>query len=176
MVFFRHLKGHIEALLFANGEPVSASRISEILDIPEEQLKLVLEELKEDMADDLRGLTIVEIDGGYQLCSKPQFFDIIEKLNVKSDARLSTAALETLAIIAFKQPITRLEIETIRGVKVDRVVNTLLERKLIRELGRKEALGRPILYGTTNEFLLCFGLKDLNDLPALTNFLSEQPE
>ena len=176
MVFFRHLKGHIEALLFANGEPVPAGRISEILDIPEEQLKLVIEELKEDMNDALRGLTIVEGDGGYQLCSKPQFCDVIEKLNVKNDTKLSTAALETLAIIAFKQPITRLEVETIRGVKVDRVVNTLLERKLIRELGRKEALGRPILYGTTNEFLLCFGLKNLNDLPSLTSFLSEQPE
>ncbi|MCX7779844.1 MAG: SMC-Scp complex subunit ScpB [Negativicutes bacterium] len=176
-MFYRHLKGHIEALLFASGEPLALNQISDILEVPAEQLVLLLAEMKEDLADPMRGLTIVEVAGGYQLCTKPELAATLEKLDRPSDAKLSPASLETLAIIAFKQPITRQEIESIRGVKVDRVLGTLLERRLIREQGRKEAIGRPILYGTTEEFLKCFGLNSLKDLPELASFLhTGQPE
>ena len=173
-MFYRHLTSHIEALLFASGEPISLARLSTILEVPVEQLKLLLGELKEEMATQSRGLTIVEVAGGYQMCTKPELASVIEKLNEPNDTRLSPAALETLAIIAFKQPITRQEIENIRGVKIDRVLNTLVERRLIKEQGRKEAVGRPILYGTTEQFLQCFGLNSLKDLPSMEGFIAEQ--
>jgi len=176
-MFYRHLKGHIEALLFANGNPISADKFAEILEIDRENVSLLLEELKQDMANSERGLTICEVADGYQLCSKPELVDIIGRLVDVHEARLSQAAMETLAIIAFKQPVTRLEMENIRGVKVDGVVSTLSDRGLIHEVGRKDAIGRPILYGTTDEFLKCFGLKNLDELPNLAEFIdnNEKP-
>ena len=170
------LRGQIEALLFASGDPLSAVKLSAILDLPCEQVLFAITELNRDMEKADRGLTIVEVAGGYQLCTKPQLIHTVEKLAGVHESRLSAAAMETLAIVAFRQPVTKLEIETIRGVKADRVVSTLMERGLICETGRKEALGRPILYGTTDEFLKCFGLKHLEELPNLTEFdLSRQP-
>lgn len=175
-MFYRHLKGHVEALLFAYGNPISADKFAEILEIDRENVTMLLEELKQDMTDELRGLTICEVAGGYQLCSKPEMAPVIERLVDVQEARLSLAAMETLAIVAFKQPVTRQEMENIRGVKVDGVVNTLLERGLIREVGRKEAIGRPILYGTTEEFLKTFGLNSLDELPKLADLVdTEQP-
>lgn len=173
-MFYSHLKGHIEALLFASGDAITAAKIAQILNIPDEHVILLLEELVQEMADDNRGLTIVAVAGGYQLCTKPELAPIVEQLADSQGTRLSMAAMETLAIIAFKQPVTKQEIENIRGVKVDGIVNMLVERRLIKEIGRKEAIGRPILYGTTSEFLKCFGLKSLHDLPPLADFLSEQ--
>jgi segregation and condensation protein B len=173
-MFYRHLKGHVEALLFASGEPLPLGQLAQILEIPPEQLKLLLEEMKEDMIHTMRGVTIVEVAGGYQLCTKPELTEVIAKLDYPNETKLSPAALETLAIIAFKQPVTRQEIENLRGVKIDRVLNTLLDRKLIKEQGRKEAIGRPILYGTTDDFLRCFGLNCLRDLPALAEYFNEQ--
>ncbi len=175
-MFYRHLKSHVEALLFAYGNPITADKFAEILEIDRENVIMLLEELKQDMADELRGLTVSEIAGGYQLCSKPEMAPIIERLVDIKETRLSMAAMETLAIIAFKQPVTRLEMENIRGVGVDGVVNSLLERGLIREVGRKEAIGRPILYGTTDEFLKTFGLNNIDELPKLADFTgAEQP-
>lgn len=172
-LFYKHLKGHIEALLFASGDPLPASKIAEILEIPDEQhVSMLIEELKNDMNQNLRGLTIVEVAGGFQLCTKPELAAAVEKLAEVQEVRLSPAALETLSIIAFKQPITRQELESIRGVQMDRMLNTLLDRGLIKELGRKEAIGRPILYGTTDEFLKCFGLKSLDELPNLADIPS----
>lgn len=173
-MFYRHLTSHIEAVLFAWGEPISLEKLAAVVEIPPEQLKLLLAELMDNMADPARGLTIVEVAGGYQMCTKPELAEIIERLNDANETRLSPAAMETLAIIAFKQPITRQEIENIRGVKIDRVINTLTERRLIKEQGRKEAVGRPILYGTTAEFLQCFGLRCLKDLPSMAGFMPEQ--
>lgn len=173
-MFYRHLKSHIEAVLFAWGEPMPLEKIASVFEVPPEQIKLLLAELIEDMAEATRGLTIVEVAGGYQICTKPELAEVIEKLNDPNDTRLSPAAMETLAIIAFKQPITRQEIEIIRGVKIDRVINTLVERRLIKEQGRKETIGRPILYGTTSEFLQCFGLRCLKDLPSIAGFIPEQ--
>jgi segregation and condensation protein B len=174
-MFYSHLKKHVEALLFASGEPLSARRIADILDIAEEHVLLLVEQLHDDMRNSDRGLTIVEIAGGYQLCTLPELASVVEKLAQTRESRLSSAAMETLAIIAFKQPVTRQEIENIRGVKVDKLLSTLMERNLVKELGRKEVIGRPILYGTTAEFLQCFGLKSLEDLPPLSEFLKEQP-
>lgn len=176
-MFYQHLKGHIEALLFANGAPLTTDKLAQILEIDNENVLTLLEDLRHDMAVADRGLTIVEIAGGYQLCSKPELAPVVGKLVEVQEARLSLAAMETLAIVAFKQPVTRQEMEHIRGVSVDGVVNTLLERGLIKEVGRKEAIGRPILYGTTDEFLQCFGLKSLDDLPNLAELISgDQPE
>ncbi len=172
----RHFGGAIEALLFASGQPLSADKLAGILNIPIDQIPMQINAMTTAMADEQRGLTIVEVAGGYQLCTKPMLYSIVSKLAETQDSKLSTAALETLSIVAFKQPVTRQEIESIRGVNADKVVATLLERQLIKEVGRKEAVGRPILYGTTNEFLQCFGLKSLGDLPDISNLLPTDPE
>jgi segregation and condensation protein B len=174
-MFYRHLKGHIEALLFVGGNPVSADKLAQILEIDTENVAALVAELKQDMAAEGRGLTLIDVAGGYQLCSKPELAPVVDKLVEVQEARMSLAAMETLAIVAFKQPITKLEIEHIRGVSVDSVVSTLVERGLIKEVGRKEAIGRPILYGTTDEFLKCFGLGSLDDLPDLAALLTVEP-
>ncbi len=170
-MFYQHLQGSIEALLFASGQPLPAAKIAQMLDIDIDHVYALIVEMTDAMKTEERGLTIVEVAGGYQLCTKPALIDIVSKLAEVQDSKLSAAALETLAIIAFKQPVTKQEIENIRGVKTDRVVTTLLDRTLIKEIGRKEAIGRPILYGTTNEFLQCFGLKNLDDLPAIASLI-----
>jgi segregation and condensation protein B len=174
-VFYTHLKKHIEALLFAAGEPVSAAQLAQIIGIEKEHTTLLVAQLIQDMENQQRGLTILEVADGYQMCTKPELAGTIEKLSEVQETRLSPAAIETIAIIAFKQPITKQEIEHIRGVKVDGLVNMLVERRLIKEVGRKETIGRPILYGTTEEFLKCFGLRNLNDLPEIPELLSDQP-
>ncbi len=171
-MFYDHLKGHLEALLFASGQAISLGKLAEILEIPEEHVNSLLAKLQSDMINSERGLTITEVAGGFQLCTKPELADVIEKLVDTHEPNLSVAAMETLSIIAFKQPITRQEIEVIRGVRVDRVLNTLLERRLIKEVGRKEAVGRPILFATTSEFLSCFGLRSLSELPQLSASIS----
>ena len=166
-MFYTNLKGNLEALLFVNGDPLSLKRIAEILEVDQENVKLLLAQLIQDMNQQERGLTIIEVAGGYQLCTKPHLAGFLEKLVQIKENTLSIPALVTLSIIAFKQPITKQEIEAIRGVRVDKVLANLLERNLIKELGRKEAIGRPIIYGTTEVFLKCFGLKSLEDLPEL---------
>ena len=166
-MFYTNLKGNLEALLFVNGDPLSLKRIAEILEVDQENVKLLLAQLIQDMNQQERGLTIIEVAGGYQLCTKPHLAGFLEKLVQIKENKLSIPALETLSIIAFKQPITKQESEAIRGVRVDKVLANLLERNLIKELGRKEAIGRPIIYGTTEVFLKCFGLKSLEDLPEL---------
>ena len=132
--------------------------------------------LEESYNEENRGLCLRKVAGGYQLCAKPQHYALLKQLERVQEVKLSAAAMETLAIVAFKQPVTRGEMEAIRGVKVDGVVNTLLEYGLICEAGRKEALGRPILYATTDKFLLTFGLNSLQDLPALPDEGSSGPE
>lgn len=170
-MFYLQYKKHIEALLFVSGDPITTQKIAQILEIPEEHIELLMEELMQDMAMEHRGLTVIKVAAGYQLCTKPELSSTLEKLGQVQDNKLSAAAMETLAIIAFKQPITKIEIENIRGVKIDRVLTTLNERQLIKEVGRKETIGRPILYGTTENFLKCFGLNGLQDLPPLAELL-----
>ena len=166
-MFYQHLKGPIEAMLFASGDPLKPERISELLDAPVEHVQDLLRELQEEMARPERGLCILQVAGGYQLCTKPELAAVVEKLAAFQDPKLSGPALETLSIIAFKQPVTRQEVEYIRGVQSDGVINTLIERRLVREVGRKETIGRPLLFGTTDEFLSCFGLNSLDELPTL---------
>lgn len=173
-MFYAHLKSHLEALLFAGGEPIPAIKLAALLEISKESLDLLAAQLTEEMAHQERGLTIVRVAEGYQLCTKPELRETVLKLTQVQEQRLSMAALETLSIIAFKQPITKQEIESIRGVKIDRVLSNLVERQLIREVGRKEAIGRPILYGTTDDFLKCLGLNSLKELPPLTELLPEK--
>ena len=171
-MLYLKFKAHIEALLFASGNPIAAKKLAQIIEIPSENIELLIDQLIIEMADDIRGLTIVKVAAGYQLCTKPELSDIVKKLTQVQDSKLSLAAMETLSIVAFKQPITKQEIENIRGVKVDRVLSKLLDRQMIKEIGRKEAIGRPILYGTTEEFLKSFGLNGLQDLPPLAQLLS----
>jgi len=166
-MFYQHLKGPMEAMLFAAGDPLKPERLSDLLDIPIEHVLEMLSELQADMDKPERGLCLLQVAGGYQMCAKPELAAVVEKLAIHQDARLSPAAMETLSIIAFKQPVTRQEIEYIRGVQSDGVINTLVERRLVKEVGRKDTIGRPILFGTTDDFLCCFGLNSLDELPAL---------
>lgn len=166
-MFYEDLKGHVEALLFVSGDPLPSSRIAGILGIDKENAEELVYQLMEDMDQQERGLTIIRVAGGYQLCTKPQLASTVEKLGQTMEEKLSAPALETLSIIAFRQPVTKQEIENIRGVRIDRVLARLLELGLIQEQGRKDCIGRPILYGTTEDFLKCFGLDQIEDLPKL---------
>ncbi|MFS8651410.1 MAG: SMC-Scp complex subunit ScpB [Caldibacillus sp.] len=159
----------LESLLFAAGdEGLTLKEIAKIMEIEEFQARDILEDLKKEYARKERGITIVELAGTYQLATKKENSLYLKRLvEVPSHTNLSQAALETLTIIAYKQPITRAEIEDIRGVKSERPLQTLLARGLIREVDRLDGPGRAILYGTTKEFLDYFGLKDLNELPPL---------
>jgi segregation and condensation protein B len=161
------LKGVIEGLMFISGdEGIDAKQISEIIEVPEETVIDLIEDMKADFRRAGRGIQIVEVAKAYQLTTLPEHLPYFEKLAASpSQSTLSQAALETLAIIAYKQPITRSEIEEIRGVKCEKALNTLLGKQLIREAGRAEGVGRPILYATTKEFLEHFGLRELSDLP-----------
>lgn len=166
-MFYAELKAPLEALLFVSGDPVPVAHLADVLQIDRTNVEELIADLQNDLASQQRGLTIIKVAGGYQLCTKPEVSSFIEKMTQVMDKKLSAPAMETLSIIAFKQPITKQEIEDIRGVRVDRVLAKLLERSLIREAGRKKVIGRPILYETTPEFLQCFGLDDLKDLPEL---------
>lgn len=157
----------IEALIFASDESLSAGRLGELLELDPKTIPALVERIQRRYQDG--GLMIREVGGGYQIVTKPEFAPWIKKLGRPVvHAPLSQASTETLAIIAYRQPITKAEIEEIRGVRCDSAVNNLLERGLICELGRKEGPGRPILYGVTEKFLVHFGLKSLDDLPPIS--------
>jgi segregation and condensation protein B len=166
------LKPIIEALLFVSGDPISIDRLREVIGgVNKRQIELALEGLKKEYAESNRGLQVVEIAGGYQLSTRIEMAPWIKEMEkIKAASRLSKPGLETLAIIAYKQPATRSEIEMIRGVDVAGVLKTLMERKLVKIVGRKEVAGRPMMYGTTREFLQYFGLSDLTGLPTLKEF------
>lgn len=162
----------IEALLFASSKPVMANELAQTLeDFDSNAVKELINELNAEYQTQNRSFSVTEIAGGFQLTADTYYAPWIKKLLIKEEARrLSMPALETLAVIAYKQPITRSEIEIIRGVNVDGVIDNLIEKKLIRESGRKEAPGRPFMYSVTDEFLGHFGLKSLEDLPKLKEF------
>lgn len=168
----RELTGILEALLFMVADPLPIHRIAALLGtVPKQEIEQALMRLKEDYAQEGRGLHLAEIAGGYRIVTKPDYAPWIKRLDkVKAPAKLSRSALESLAIIAYRQPIVRGEIEQIRGVETSGVLRTLLERKLVRIVGRKEEPGRPIMYGTTKFFLEHFGLRDLSQLPPLREF------
>ena len=163
-----NIKYAIEGILFAAGEPVKASKLAVVLDSTVDEIKDAVEELKAEYERDKRGFNIIDILEGYQICSRPEYYTYIQEiLGEQRNQPLSNAAMEALAIIAYKQPITRGQIEHIRGVNSDGCVNRLYERGLIEERGRLDAPGRPILYVTTETFLRCFGPKNPKDLPPL---------
>jgi segregation and condensation protein B len=168
----RELKAILESLLFVSPEPLSAVRLVAVLgDVTKAEVERTLRSLGEDLDQEGRGIRLVEVAGGYRLVTKQEYASWIKRLDkAKSAAKLSRSALESLAIIAYKQPLVRSEIEEIRGVETSGVVRTLLERKLVRIVGRKEVPGRPIMYGTTKFFLEHFGLNDLSQLPPLREF------
>ena len=159
------LKRALECMLFVSPQPLSTKHIAESLEMDEADVESAVHELRLEYAD--RGLQILRIAGGYQMCTRPEYGRFIARLHEPERFRLSRAALETLAIVAYRQPATRPEIEAIRGVNVDGVISTLLQYRLIRECGRKDAPGRPMLYGTTEDFLQHFGLNTVRDLPEL---------
>lgn len=167
-------RARLEALLFASGTPLTAEKIAEAMEISEEDVLALITELSTELDKPGHGIQIRKVAGGFQLTTRPEMKETVTRLLELREVKLSNAAMETLAIIAFKQPVTRGEIEAIRGVKVDGVVNTLLENGLIAEAGRKEVLGRPLLYVTTSLFLTTFGLDSLNDLPEIPTELLEK--
>lgn len=167
-----NLKAVIEALLFASDKPLSLERMRNALDnMDAAQIRGILEELKNDYEKSERGVRIAEIAGGFQIITAPAFAPFLKKLYKDRHAdKLSKPALETLAIIAYKQPVTKLEVESLRSVNVDGVFYNLMDKGLIRVAGRKKAPGRPKVYGTTAQFLEYFGLKSLEELPKIENF------
>ena len=164
----KRLRSILESLLFAAGDPVPLGKLVQLLPGYEKrEVVRTLTELGEEYARDERGFRLQQIAGGYQLRTSRANAEFVKALLAQRPVRLTRASLETLAVIAYRQPATRPEIEAIRGVDVDAVLTTLLERRLVRVLGRKDVVGRPLLYGTTPEFLETFGLKDLASLPTL---------
>jgi segregation and condensation protein B len=163
------VKRIVEALLFAVQEPISIRKISEIVeDVEAKEIRDVIQQLREEYDTHDRVFQIEEIANGFQLLSRPEYHEWISKIRKKSgESKLSQQALETLSIIAYKQPIIRAEIEAIRGVQSGQMIRTLIEKSLVKITGRDEVLGRPLLYGTTTKFLDHFGLKSIKDLPKV---------
>ncbi len=161
--------------MFFSGEPLTPSALKGVTDLDEPEIKRVMEGLMADYGGSERGILIAEVAGGYQMITNPRFSPWIKKLKgSQTSSKLSIPALETLALIAYRQPIIKTEIEQVRGVNADGVIKTLLERRLIKIMGKKEAPGKPLLYGTTKEFLQYFGLKDLAGLPTLKDMAREE--
>lgn len=165
-ISYPRLKTILESLLFITKKPVTLEELQSVTGV---DIKLIEKTLYDLLVEfEGRGVNIVKIAGGYHMVTRPENVDFVDKLiHSPIETTLSNAALETLAIIAYKQPVTRLNIENVRGVNSDGVVDTLVEKRLIKELGKSEGLGRPILYGTTVDFLRHFGLKDLKDMSPL---------
>ncbi|MBI2843723.1 MAG: SMC-Scp complex subunit ScpB [Armatimonadetes bacterium] len=159
------LKAAVECMLFVSSDPLSTAQMAVALEIDEQTVEQTVYELKLDRGQS--GLQIIRIAGGYQMCTRPEFSEICQKVLIKQNQKLSRAALETLAVVAYRQPVTQPEIEAIRGVSVSGVVKTLLDKGLIKEVGRKQTAGRPILYATTPQFLEHLGLEELADLPEI---------
>ena len=168
----KELQGILESVLFVSSDPVPLARFVAVLeDVPKAEVEEGLKGLELSLEQDCRGIRLAKVAGGYRLVTKQEYAPWVKRLDkTKSPAKLSRSALESLAIIAYKQPLVRAEIEEIRGVETSGVIRTLLERKLVRIVGRKEVPGRPIMYGTTKFFLEHFGLNDLSQLPPLREF------
>ncbi|SDP45441.1 SMC-Scp complex subunit ScpB [Halobacillus sp. SY10] len=171
-------KAITEGLLFAAGEEgITKKKLTDLLELDAKTFKTLLEEMMKDYQSKNRGLTIMDSQGTLHLTTKPEHASYYKRLlDSPGSTRLSQAALETLAIIAYQQPITRIEVDDLRGVKSDRAIQTLVNRSLIEEKGRKDAIGRPILYGTTKDFLIYFGLTSIEELPPLSELKQSEGE
>lgn len=167
-----YLKGIIESILFVSDKPVTIEQLKQVMEeVPQGQIEEVLQGLKTDYAQNVGGMVVSEIAGGYQMLSNPSYAGYIRNFyKTRTKEKLSRPSLETLAIVAYKQPVSRTDIELVRGVNSDGVMAHLLSKGLVKIVGRKEVPGRPFLYGTTKEFLEYFGLKSLEDLPKLEEF------
>lgn len=164
----KEMEAVVEGLLFAAGDPVSLERLAEILELDKKTARLILNNMTVSMQNSKRGVLLREIDGSYQLCSRPEHYEYVRKLvEPRQKQALSQAAFETLSIVAYNQPVTRARIETIRGVNSDSAITRLLDRNLIKDAGRMDAPGKPILYETTEEFLRSFGFRSVKDLPII---------
>lgn len=162
------IKEIIKALLFAWGDPLDIKTISDICEVDIDEIERAIENLRSEMDSSNDGLKIIRMNSSYQLISRDIYFDYVKKLlSEKPKNNLSNASIETLSIIAYKQPVTKMQIEKIRSVKSDGPVNTLLDRGLIEEVGRLDTPGKPILYGTSDIFLRSFGIEDLSELPDI---------
>lgn len=164
-----------EAILFSMGDAVELMHLAQALSLSKEEMKEVIDELIATYNNEARGIQIIELEGAYQLCTKRELYDYLVKIaHVPKPKELTDVMLETLSIIAYKQPVTKLEIEKIRGVKSDHTVNKLVEYNLVCEAGRKDAPGRPILFATTEEFLRSFGIESTEELPELDSDIVEE--
>ena len=162
------IKAVIESILFTMGGSVELERFAQVLEIEKKDARVIIEEMMKEYDEQQRGIRIIEIDGAFQMCSSRDSYEYLIKLvKIPRNYKLTDIQLETLSIIAYKQPITKIEIEKIRGVQSDYAVNRLVEVGLVEEKGRLDQPGRPVLFGTTEEFLRRFGLKDTEDLPDI---------
>ncbi|PLX99345.1 MAG: SMC-Scp complex subunit ScpB [Desulfuromonas sp.] len=164
------IRKNIEALVFVSESPIKVDRIAEILEMKKSDVKQVLQELQNEYVDADRGILLEEVSEGFQFRTRQECADVIQQLIKSRPFRFSRAALETLAIVAYRQQVTRAEVEYLRGVDSGGVFKTLLEKQLIRILGKKDVPGRPLIYGTSKEFLEFFGMRDLSALPTLKEF------
>ncbi len=165
----QNYEGAIEAILFTMGDSVPVEKIAAVLGLSQEHTKGIIARMAERYEQENRGIKIIELEDSVQLCTKPEFYESVIRVATQPKKHVLTEVLlETLAIIAYKQPVTRIEIEQIRGVKSDHAVNKLMEYNLITELGRLDAPGKPVLFGTTEEFLRCFGVQSVDELPILS--------
>lgn len=164
----KKLEAAIEAILFVMGSSVEIKKLAEVIGVSVKEIKDVLPGMMDRYQEEDRGITIIELEDAVQMCTKAEMYDYLIRIaKAPKNYVLTDTVLETLSIIAYKQPVTRLEIEKIRGVSCDHAVNKLVEYDLVKELGRLDAPGRPLLFGTTEEFLRCFGVKSLDELPEL---------
>ncbi len=171
------IKSAIESMLFVSGEPLPLRELSNNLELKEKNVEEILNEMANEYEDKSRGIRLISINGAYQLVTKSENSDFVQKLLKKNKKHsLSQASIESLAIIAYKQPITRIDIDEIRGVKSESAIARLIERGLIKDIGRLEVPGRPILYGTTDEFLRQFGLQTIKELPSLDLYSDEETQ
>lgn len=169
------MEAAIEAILFTMGDSVEVERIAAAIEQDKETTIKIVHNLMDKYASNLRGIKIIELDGAFQMCTKPEYYEqLIKVVTVQRRQVLTDALLETLSIIAYKQPCTRLEIEKIRGVSSDKAVSKLVEYGLVGEIGRLDAPGRPILFGTTEAFLRTFGVTSLDELPVISEDLMEE--
>lgn len=174
----REIQAIVESLLFAAGEPVELDRIADIVDVDKKSLREIIKKMMDSYNYEKRGIHIIRLENSYQMCTRGEYSEYVSSLmQPKRKMQLSNAAIEVLAIVAYKQPVTRSAIEHIRGVNCDYIVNRLIERKFIEEVGRlKDAPGRPILFGTTDEFLRTFGIESVSDLPEFDSLAEGDEE
>lgn len=164
----KKLQSSIEAILFASGDPVSVERIADVLSVDKKTVNRMLETLVDKFESDESGICIIRLDDSYQMCSKPQYGECIRQImDMRRNVPLSPAAMEVLAIVAYNQPVTRAFVDQIRGVDSAGVMASLSNKGLIEEKGRLELPGRPLLYGTTSNFLRCFGIESVDELPPI---------